>query len=151
MSTPSERIWAAFEQDPDGPGSPRLPERPTRPQTLAAAAARVTAGVPLRAAAADFLDDLRWARDEADVGDRVAAPPGPVDAHVDAYLGALAEHVAARHGIAVPDWAGQPDRFLDHFWWPSRFPAFRAQAVRESPAAFPRRGIFIGATTLVRV
>jgi cell pole-organizing protein PopZ len=152
MSTPSERIWAAQETDADDDLRAHLTEQPPpRPETLANVAARVRTGVPLRSAVADFLDDLRWARDRPDVDRRIVDAPSTVDEHVDAYLAALAEHVASRNDIPVPQWAVTPDRFLDHFWWPSRTRALRARALVESPAAFRRRGIFIGATTLARV
>lgn len=119
--------------------------------TLAATAGRIARGIPLRDAAADFLDDLRWSVDGPDVERRIADEPGFVDPHSDAYLGALAEHVAGGHALAVPGWALASERFLDHFWWPSRTVGLHARAVVESPAAFRRRGIFIGATTLRRV
>jgi hypothetical protein len=119
--------------------------------TLAGAGARVAAGVELRAAVADFLDDLRWARDHVDVVQRINDEPELVDAHTDAYLGALAEHVAGWHGVVVPAWTRGRARFLDHFWWPSRTVGLQARALVESPAAFRRRGIFIGRTTLRRV
>lgn len=121
------------------------------PMTLRRTGERVVSGTALREAVADFLDDLRWARDSGDVERRLEAEPPPAGPHPDAYLGALAEHVAGRLGIAVPGWAGQPQRFLDHFWWPSRTEGLRARALVESPAAFRRRGIFIGRTTLERV
>jgi hypothetical protein len=74
-----------------------------------------------------------------------------VEPRTDAYLAALAEHVAAGHGMVVPRWATAEGRFLDHFWWPSDVVGLQAQAIVQSPAAFRRRGIFIGATTLKRV
>ncbi len=156
MTTPSERIWAELSaQGDDGTGDAgvraTLPAKPQNPETLARVAGRVATGIPLRAAAADFLDDLRWARDGDDVATRIATEPSRVDAHTDAYLAALAEHVAYHADVRVPRWAVQPDRFLDHFWWPSRTKALRGRAIVESPAAFRRRGIFIGATTLKRV
>jgi hypothetical protein len=122
-----------------------------RRETLATAADRVAAGVPLRDAVADFLVDLRGARDPADVDARIVGEPSGVDPHADAYFAALAEHVASAHGLRRSGWATAKSRFLDHFWWPSRTKALRARAIVESPAAFRRRGIFIGGTTLQRV
>ena len=119
--------------------------------TLSGAAGGVAAGVPLRMAVADFLDDLRWIHERLDVASRINVEPQFVDAHVDAYFGALAEHVATSNGIPVPPWSTAPARFLDHFWWPSRTEGLHARALVESPAAFRRRGIFIGRTTLQRV
>lgn len=151
MSTPSERIWAARHAEAGEGVRTHLPARASRPETLRAVSERIQDGVALRPAVADFLDDLRWARDRNDVRRRITDAPATVDEHVDAYLGALAEHVAARNDLPVPPWAVGRDRFLDHFWWPSTTKALRARAVVESPAAFRRRGIFIGSTTLVRV
>lgn len=118
--------------------------------TLAAAAVRVAAGLDLRAASADFLDDLRWAPDPDDVSQRIAHEPRLVDPRTDAYLAALAEHIGGQHRVIVPAWTREASRFLDHFWWPSRTVGLHARALVESPAAFRRRGIFIGRTTMDR-
>lgn len=151
VSTPSERLWARRAEWADDVAGPISPGRTANPVTLAATADRVAAGTELRGAAADFLDDLRWAVDDSDVSRRIDVAPQLVDPHTDAYLGALAEHVAGQHGLVVPAWTGEPERFLDHLWWPSRTVGLQARAVVESPAAFRRRGIFIGRTTLQRV
>jgi hypothetical protein len=78
-----------------------------------------------------------------------ARPTG--DARADAYLGALAEHLAATHGLERPAWAVEPERFLDRFWFVSAVPGFRALAIAQAPAAFRRRGIFIAQGALQRV
>ena len=135
MSTPSERIWRSGNEPVDGPSlASFLPARARNPVTLA-----------------DFLDDLRFARDGDDAADRIHEEPATLDSHSDAYLAAVAEHVAASRGLRVPPWTRRTARFLDHFWWPSATPALHARALVESPAAFRRRGIFIGRTTLKRV
>lgn len=151
-ATPSERLWARRDEW-DGEESVHavLAAQARDPMTLQRTAERILGGLPLREAAADFLDDLRWARDAPDVEQRVTTAPPPAGANADAYLAALAEHVASRHGIAVPVWTGRPERYLDHFWWPSRTEGLQARALVESPAAFRRRGIFIGRSTLQRV
>jgi hypothetical protein len=152
MTTPSARIW---EQRADLAAGPELaaylPTTPRDPETLARAAQRMANGEDRRAAVADFLDDLRLARGPADTARRIEAEPDRVDARTDALLAAVAEHVAVHAGISVPEWTRAPGRFLDHFWWPTPTAALRARALVESPAAFRRRGIFIGATTLQRV
>jgi len=151
MSTPSERIWASHEPSDSPSLLSFLPPRPRNPVTLVGTADRIEAGVARRAAVADFLDDLRFARDDDDVADRIRVEPCTVDPHTDAYLAAIAEHPAASRGIRAPQWTRGAARFLDHFWWPSATPALAARALVESPAAFRRRGIFIGRTTLRRV
>ena len=114
-------------------------------------AERVTSGEDLRIAVAEFLDDLKFASSRDEIRRRILEEPPCVDAHVDAYLAALAEDVAMRNEVRAPAWALAPHRFLDHFWWPSKVIALRARTMVESPPAFRRRGIFIGATTLHRV
>ena len=118
--------------------------------TLARTADRIAAGTVLREAVADFVDDLRWARDQDDIAQRIAERPRNLDPRADAYLAALAEHFAAAHEVPVPPWATEPARFLSRIWWP-RYPGLWARAIVESPAAFRRRGILLGAGMLSRV
>lgn len=73
------------------------------------------------------------------------------DDRADAYLGALAEHVAASESLERPPWSIEPERFLDRFWFVSDVPGFRAIAVAQSPAAFRRRGVFVARDALTRV
>ncbi len=151
MSTPSERIFAQLEDDEDDTElRDFLPPQARHPMTLARTADRIADGVALREAAADFLDDLRWARGHDDVAQRIADRPRDVDPRTDAYLGALAEHVAAERALAVPPWSIEAGRFLVRIWWP-RYPGLWARAIVESPAAFRRRGILLGAGMLTRV
>ncbi|MGH8881531.1 MAG: hypothetical protein ACRD0P_29965 [Stackebrandtia sp.] len=150
MSTPSERIFAHLEDDDGVELRHFLPAQARHPMTLARTADRIAAGTAFREAVADFVDDLRWARDDDDVARRITERPPDVDLRTDAYLAALAEHVAAAHEAPTPRWAGEPGRFLSHIWWP-RYPGLWARAIVESPAAFRRRGIMLGAGMLNRV
>ncbi len=150
MNTPSERIFAQLDDNDDTALRDFLPLRARRPMTLARTANRIAEGVMLREAVADFVDDLRWARNDDDVAQRITERPRDLDPRSDAYLGALAEHVAADRGLAAPPWSGEPDRFLPRIWWP-RYPGLWARAIVESPAAFRRRGILLGAGMLSRV
>jgi hypothetical protein len=121
-------------------------------QSLAAAADRVRAGEDMRFAVRELLDEFallprRDLRERA-ISDR---PRRTGDQRADAYLGALAEHLAAEHGLGRPPWAIEPERFLERFWFPSDVRGFRATAIAQSPAAFRRRGIFIARGALQRV
>ncbi|MDN5861665.1 MAG: hypothetical protein L0H84_23940 [Pseudonocardia sp.] len=152
MSTPSERIWAHRDERADEASlASFLPASAREPVTLVATATRVAEGVTLRDAVADFLDDLRLARDDDDAAGRIRDEPPAVDPHTDAFLAAVAEHIATARSLPTPAWTRGRYRFLDHFWWPSRKVHLHARALVESPAAFRRRGIFIGRTTLTRV
>ena len=152
VQTPSQVIWARWDEVVFAPGvEAHLRPVAARPQTLADVATRIQAGVALRAAAADFVDDLRWARDDADVRRRVEAPPARVSPEVDAYLAALAEHFCSAWAVAAPAWSQEGDRFLTRWWFPSATPALDARAIVESPAAFRRRGIFVGDGAVRRI
>lgn len=150
MSTPSERIFAQLEDDDGTELRDFLPPQAQHPMTLARTADRIADGVALREAVADFVDDLRWARDDNDVEQRTIERPRDLDPRTDAYLGALAEHVTAERELPTPPWAGESGRFLPRIWWP-RYPGLWARAIVESPSAFRRRGILLGAGMLNRV
>jgi hypothetical protein len=135
------RDWLAEHPPPD--------ERFT--QTVAGVAARVQAGEDLRFAVRELLDEFAL-RGRDDLREQaIADEPASVDPHVDAYLGALAEHLARTHALPVPAWALSERRMLDHMWFPGVARGFRPTALRESPAAFRRRGIFIARGALTRV
>jgi hypothetical protein len=121
-------------------------------QTLAAVARRTAGGEDFRHAVREFLDEFALRADERS---RIAAiaerPPETGDARFDAFLGALAEHLAAAHGLPRPAWCVEPRRFLDRFWFLSATPGFRAVSIAQAPAAFRRRGVFIPERSLHRV
>jgi len=121
-------------------------------QSLAGAADRVIAGAELRFAVRELRDELKLLPRRDLLERAIRERPKPTgDRRADAFLGALAEHVAAAEGIDRPVWATEPDRFLGHFWFVSDVVGFRAIAIAQSPAAFRRRGIFIACDALSRV
>ncbi|MBA2504741.1 MAG: hypothetical protein H0V29_02215 [Thermoleophilaceae bacterium] len=121
-------------------------------QTLAAVAGRVRAGEDVRFASRELLDEFGLLP-RRDLRARALHPSPQLtgDDRADAYLGALAEHLALAAGLQVPSWALEPGRFLERFWFVSEVPGFRALALAQSPAAFRRRGIFISEGALRRV
>jgi hypothetical protein len=148
MSTPSERIFA---QPEDGAElRDFLPPQARHPMTLARTA--IGSRMALRCG-------KRW-RTSLTIfggpGGTMMSRSGSPSGHAmsirvpDAYLGALAEHIGAERGLAVPPWSIEAGRFLARIWWP-RYPGLWARAIVESPAAFRRRGILLGAGMLSRV
>ena len=120
--------------------------------TLAGLAARVRGGEDFRFATREFLDEFALRADDASRTRAIEDRPDPTgDARYDAYLGALAEHLAAAHGLERPSWSVDPDRFLTRFWFVSDVPGFRAVSIAQAPAAFRRRGVFIPERSLQRV
>jgi len=124
--------------------------RVRRPDSLSQVAGRALNGEPWRSGVRDFLDGFAGAGLEARRG-LISEEPPPFDEVVDAYLAALAEHLAFHHGLVRPEWCVDPSRFLSRMWFASDAAGLRATAIQQSPAAFRRRGLFIGATTLDRV
>ena len=121
-------------------------------QSLAHVSSRIRAGEELGFAVREFLDEVGLLP-RPELIDRAIRerPELTGSAPADAYLGALAEHLAATRGLERPVWAVEPERFLERFWFKSDVPGFRALAVAQSPAAFRRRGIFIAEGALQRV
>jgi hypothetical protein len=128
------------------------PEPSLLTATLASVAERTRAGEDFRRAVRDFIDEFSLLAEDSDRQARIEAAPIPTgDSRHDAFLGALAEHLAAVEGLDRPSWSVEPDRFLDTFWFVSDVPGFRAAAIAGSPAAFKRRGVLIPERSLHRV
>lgn len=83
---------------------------------------------------------------------QLVAEPAPItgDSRADAFLAALAEHLAVTRGFPRPAWACTPSRFLHRWWFPHRRRGFDAVALRDAPAAFRRRGVMIHPSLLER-
>jgi hypothetical protein len=112
----------------------------------------VRAGEDFSHAVREFLDEFTLRGDERSRLDAIAQRPQATgEQRHDAYLGALAEHLAAIHGLDRPAWSVEPTRFLSSFWFVSDVPGFRAIAIAQAPAAFRRRGVFVPERSLHRV
>jgi hypothetical protein len=130
--------------------NPPAPQRLT--QTLAGAARRVRGGEDFHHVVREFLDEFALRGDDRSRVEAIAERPAVTgERRHDAYLGALAEHLAAVHGLSRPAWSVEPGRFLDRFWFVSEVPGFRAVAIAQAPAAFRRRGVFVPERSLHRV
>jgi hypothetical protein len=142
MSAATSREWLAAHPPPDSAFK----------QTLALVSERVRSGEDLLFAVREFLDEFTLLPHDDLKARAIRERPLPTgEPGGDAYLGALAEHLAITHGLDRPAWALDPERFLDSFWFVSAVPGFRALALVESPAAFRRRGVFIAEGALQRV
>lgn len=84
-------------------------------QTLAAVAQRAYEGEDFRHAVREFLDEFALRGDDRSRGESIERRPiSTGDPRHDAFLGALAEHLAAVHRLTRPAWSVEPERFLDH-------------------------------------
>jgi hypothetical protein len=94
----------------------------------------------------EFLEEYRW--EPNDVQPLLLwDEPSPVgDERWDALLAALAEHLAAQHDLAPPDWVEL--RVLRKPWFPAELKVQRADALVRAPAAFRKHGVYLSAKDL---
>ena len=99
----------------------------------------------------EFLDEFyleaEAALRQAMLGDE---PPLISEGHVDAYVAAVAEHLALRYGLVIPEWTSRSERFLRTPYFPCGLESLKATLLMESPSAFRRRLIFVGIDPLSR-
>jgi hypothetical protein len=93
----------------------------------------------------EVFDSSTLADRQALVAER---PDTTGDARFDAMLAAIAEHLCTKASIPLPDWADEPSRFLDIWWFVSGLRSLHAEALVHSPISFARRGVFITSDAL---
>ncbi|MHB1586376.1 MAG: hypothetical protein ACYCRH_06365 [Acidiferrobacteraceae bacterium] len=77
-------------------------------------------------------------------------PPIVDDSRANAYLAAVAEHLALKNKLEIPEWTSQSARFLKRPYFPCGLESLKASLIVESPVAFRRRLIFVGSDPLYR-
>ena len=97
----------------------------------------------------EFLDEWQ-SMSAARRAEALADEPQRLGGVKDAYLAALAEHLALSDRLPVPQWTEQPDRFLTEPFFAGGLESLKAILLVESPLAFRRRLIFISADGLSR-
>jgi hypothetical protein len=121
-----------------------------RPLSVAEVAERVAAGNQnFDLAVREFLDSWQSMPTETR-GAALAEEPAEVGQVENAYLAALAEHLASRDRLGVPAWTEEPRRFLSEPFFAGGLESLKAILIVESPSAFRRRLIFISADGLSR-
>jgi hypothetical protein len=90
---------------------------------------------------AEFLEEFSWEPRVERLRLLEQPPQSTGDQRWDAFLVALAEHLAARDGCGAPDWVDF--RPLKRLWFPFNTAAARADAIVHAPASFRSRGIFV--------
>lgn len=94
----------------------------------------------------EFLEEYRWESSAVQPSLLRDEPPGTGDERWDALLAALAEHLAAQHDLAPPEWAEL--RVLQRPWFPAELKVQRADALVRAPAAFRKHGVYLSAADL---
>jgi hypothetical protein len=120
-----------------------------RPASLEEVATRTVAGEPFDPLLREFLDSFYiGGRDRMEPA--IAGTPARIAPIHDAYLAAVAEHLALRFGLKVPPWVDEPHRFLVKPFFAGGMESLKATLLVESPLAFRRRQIFVSANALSR-
>jgi hypothetical protein len=94
----------------------------------------------------EFLEEYRWEPEDIQSSLLRDEPPPAGDERWDALLAALAEHLAAQHDLAPPEWAEM--RVLQQPWFPAELEIQRADALVWAPAAFRKQGVYLSARDL---
>ncbi len=123
------------------------------PPTLAEAVRRAPeGGAALGVMIDEFLDvfytELDRTKRQAMIEEE---PPRTGIERDDAFVGAMAEHLARRWGLRIPTWAAGDDRDVATPWFVGRMgKGLSGMLLVESPVAFRRRRIFTEAEPLRR-
>jgi hypothetical protein len=121
----------------------------SRPRTLEAVARETQAGSSFDPLLREFLDEFYVADREQRQTAIASEPPRITPVH-DAYLAAVAEHLALRFRLSIPDWTEREDRFLENPFFAGGLEGLKALLLVESPLAFRRRQIFVSRDALSR-
>jgi hypothetical protein len=76
--------------------------------------------------------------------------PEKIDALRDAYVAAVAEHLARLHALQVPGWTEMHGNGLHEPFFAGGLHSLRGILFAESPAAFRRRLLFVSENALSR-
>jgi hypothetical protein len=76
--------------------------------------------------------------------------PELIDPLRDAYLAAVAEHLARSFGLPVPDWTDTQGNDLHQPFFAGGLESLKAILFMESPTAFRRRLLFVSKNALSR-
>jgi hypothetical protein len=120
-----------------------------RPATLNEVAVRTRDGEPFDPLLREFLDTF-YGADSGTMTAAIAGVPHEIDPIHDAYLAAVAEHLARKYELAIPPWVESPQRFLEKPFFAGGLESLKAILLVESPLAFRRRQIFVSANALSR-
>jgi hypothetical protein len=123
--------------------------RSVRPDSLHEVARRAATGEQaFDPALLEFLDSFYARPEQRDSAFR--EHPQALDALRDAYIAAVAEHLARCHGLEVPGWAETQGLDLTRPFFAGKLESLKARLAVESPTAFRRRMLFVSKNALSR-
>ncbi|HSU05598.1 MAG TPA: hypothetical protein VLI93_08495 [Acetobacteraceae bacterium] len=121
----------------------------SRPRTLVEVSHRAVRGEQeFDPAMREFLDSFYGNPDMR--ADAIKDHPLPMDDLRDAYIAAVAEHLARSFGLPVPEWAETQGLDLKQPFFAGVLESLKAILTVESPMAFRRRMLFVSKDALSR-
>ena len=123
--------------------------QPARPDSLFAVSTAAIEGAAFDPQVREFLDEF-YVSDSAGRQAALLVAPLRLSAIKDAYLAAVAEHLALRFGLDTPAWSNAPYRFLSEPFFAGGLEGLKPLLLVESPLAFRRRLIFVSHDALSR-
>ena len=119
-----------------------------RPRSLEEVVRWIAEGTGWMIALNEFLDEFYLSAKRQPMINKRPKLTG--DIWLDAYVGAVGEHLARRWRLKIPKWTEDSRRFLDTPSFPPGFELSKPIFLRDSPIAFRRRLIFTEAEPLRR-
>jgi exonuclease VII small subunit len=96
----------------------------------------------------EFLDSFYMKPDSREQA--IEQRPASIDAVHDAYVAAVAEHLARVFGLAIPPWSEGHGNGLREPFFAGGLQSLKGVLVAESPTAFRRRLLFVSKDALSR-
>jgi len=120
-----------------------------KPNSLAEVVRRVKAGEQkFDPSLREFLDSFYA---NADARQRaIEQQPDCIDAVHDAYVAAVAEHLARVYGLSIPEWSETHGNGLHEPFFAGGLQSLKGVLTAESPTAFRRRLLFVSKDALSR-
>ena len=120
-----------------------------KPNSLGEAVRRVKAGEQkFDPSLREFLDSFY---SSADARQRaIEEQPDSIDAVHDAYVAAVAEHLARVYGLSIPEWSETHGNGLHEPFFAGGLQSLKGVLTAESPTAFRRRLLFVSKDALSR-
>lgn len=120
-----------------------------KPRTLAEVVRRVKAGErKFDPSLREFLDSFYLDADTRK--NAIEERPASLDALHDAYVAAVAEHLARVYGLPIPEWSEIHGNGLHEPFFAGGLQSLKGVLVAESPTAFRRRLLFVSEDALSR-
>jgi hypothetical protein len=120
-----------------------------KPATLQEVVRRVKAGEQkFDPSLREFLDSF-YANPDSRM-QAIDQRPACIDAVHDAYVAAVAEHLARVYGLPIPEWSETHGNGLREPFFAGGLQSLKGVLVAESPTAFRRRLLFVSKDALSR-